>query len=56
MKHAIQTLENERKSIERKIRENNLMQNNMKIAAQELSKITQLKKAIKILRCKDRKV
>lgn len=56
MQYVIQLLETEKKNIERNIRDNNLMQNSMKKAGQELSKITELKKAIKILKLKDRKV
>ena len=47
MKYAAQILEKEKNLFNGVSRENNLMQNNMKIAAQELSKITELKKAIK---------
>lgn len=54
MLYAIKTLEKEKKSIERNIRENNLMQADMRKATSELSKITELKKAIKILKIKDR--
>lgn len=41
--------------IERNIRKNNLMNNDMKQATQEFSKITELKKAIQILKTKNRK-
>lgn len=56
MKYAIQILETEKKNIERNIRDNNLMQDNMKKATQDFSKITELKKAIKILKLKDRQL
>jgi len=55
MQYAIETLEKEKKSIERNIRNNNLMQADIRKATQELSKITELKKAIKILKIKDKK-
>ena len=41
--------------IERNIRNNNLMNDDMKQAIQEFSKITELKKAIRILKTKNRK-
>lgn len=55
MLYVIQLLETEKKTIERNVRDNNLMQNSMKKAAQELSKITELKKAIKVLKNKNAK-
>ena len=55
MQFAIQTLEKERKMIERNIRKNNLMNKDRKLATLELSKITELKKAIQILKIKNRK-
>lgn len=56
MQYTIQILEKEKQLIERSIRENSLMQNNMKKATQDFSKITELKKAIKILKLKDRQL
>ena len=55
MEYAIQTLEKERRMIERNIRENNLMNSDMKQAKQEFSKVTALKKAIQILKIKNRR-
>ena len=52
--YAILILEKEKKTIERNIRDNKLMQSNMRKATQELSKITELKKAIKVLKIKNR--
>ena len=52
MEHAIRTLAKERKAIERNIRKNDLMKSDMKKARKELSKINELKKAIKILKQK----
>ena len=55
MQYAIQILEKERKMIERNIRKKDLMKNDMKEATQEFSRITELKKAIKILKIKNRR-
>lgn len=54
MKYAIQTLEKHIKTIDRNIRDNKLMLTNMRKATSEFSKITELKKAIKVLKLKDR--
>lgn len=55
MQYAIQALEKEKKTIERNIRSKNLMQSDMRKATKELAKITELKKAIKVLKIKNRK-
>lgn len=55
MEYVIQILQREKKSIERHIRNTNLMQTDMKEAVQELTKITAIKKAIKIIKLKNRK-
>lgn len=55
MDYVIKLLEGNKKQLERHIRDNNLMQKNMKKAAEELSHISQLKRAIKILKQKNRK-
>lgn len=55
MDYVIKLLEENQRYLERHIRDNNLMQKNMKKAAEELSHISQLKRAIKILKQKNRK-
>ena len=55
MDYVIKLLEENQRYSERHIRDNNLMQKNMKKAAEELSHISQLKRAIKILKQKNRK-
>ena len=55
MQYAIQILEKEKKMIERNIRKKDLMKNDMGEATQEFSRITELKKAIKILKIKNRR-
>ncbi|WP_226294419.1 hypothetical protein [Aquimarina algicola] len=52
MEEVIKILEEEKKHINNKVRANNLMKEDMKKAVAELSKITQIKKAIKILKLK----
>lgn len=56
MQYAVQTLEKEKRNLERNIKSNNLMQADMRKATEELSKITELKKAIKVLKSKNKKV
>lgn len=55
MQYVIQLLEAEQKSIDRDIRDNKLMQTNMKKATLQLSRLSELKKAIKILKLKEKK-
>lgn len=55
MDYVIKLLEDNQKYLERHIRDNNLMQNNMKKATEQLSQVGQLKRAIKILKLKNRK-
>ncbi|MCL1650592.1 hypothetical protein M2T70_16645 [Elizabethkingia anophelis] len=55
MDYVIELLEENRKYLERHIRDNNLMQKDMKKATEELSQVSQLKRAIKILKLKNRK-
>lgn len=50
MDYIITILEQEKNRINRRIYDENLMQKNMKAATAELSKITEIKKAIKILK------
>ena len=52
MDHVIQILEREKKLIERYIREADLLQNNMRMARLELLKVSEIKKAIKIIKLK----
>lgn len=52
MKYSINILESEKKRIDRNVKESSLMQKNIKEAMVELSKISELKKAIKILKQK----
>ena len=46
MDYVIELLEENKKYLERHIRDNNLMQKNMKKASEELSHVSQLKRAI----------
>ena len=55
MDYVIQLLEQEKKVIERSIKEKGLMQTDIRKDAKELLKITQIKKALKILKLKNRK-
>lgn len=55
MDFVIELLEENKKYLERNIRDNNLMQNNMKKATEQLGQVSQLKRAIKILKLKSRK-
>lgn len=52
MKYSINILESEKMRIDRSIKNNNLMNKDMRKAMAELSKISELKKAIKILKQK----
>jgi hypothetical protein len=54
MNYAITLLEQEKKKIGREIRNDNLMQQDMKKARAEMSKINELKRAIKILKQKNK--
>jgi hypothetical protein len=53
MDYAINLLKSEKKKIDREIRNDNLMQQDMKKARAEMSKINELKRAIKILKQKN---
>ncbi|MGO1723017.1 hypothetical protein FM107_11070 [Sphingobacterium sp. JB170] len=55
MEYVIELLEENKKYLERNIRDNNLMQSNMKKATEQLSQVSQLKRAIKILKLKNNK-
>lgn len=55
MDDVIKLLEENQRYLERHIRDSNLMQNNMKKATEELSHVSQLKRAIKILKLKNNK-
>lgn len=54
MDYAIQLLENEKKLLENNIREQNLMRKNMKQATQDMKNISELKRAVKVLKTKSR--
>lgn len=54
MDYAIQLLEKEKKMLESIIREQNLMQKNMKQAACYMKNISELKQAVKVLKTKSR--
>jgi hypothetical protein len=55
MNYVIQLLETEKKSIERSLRNNNLMHTDMQQAVKELAKITEIKRAVKMLKSKEKK-
>lgn len=55
MDYVIELLEENKKYLERNIRDNNLMQINMKKATEQLGQISQLKRAVKILKLKNNK-
>lgn len=55
MEYAIQILEKEKRSIERSIKENYQVQDDMRRVRGELAKISKLKRAIKILKQKVKK-
>lgn len=50
MEYAINLLEKERRKIDQSVKKNDLMKKDMEKATKELSKITELKNAIKILK------
>jgi len=55
MKFVIELLEENKKHIERNIRNNNMMHNDMRKATAQLAQVNQLKRAIKILKLKNNK-
>lgn len=55
MEYVIELLEDNKRYLERYIRDNNIMQKDMKQAAQQMGQINQLKRAIKILKLKTSK-
>lgn len=55
MKYVIELLEENKKFLKRNVTKTNLMQDNMQKATRELKKISELKRAIKILKIKNRK-
>lgn len=55
MEYTIEFLEKERNRIEKHVRDHNLMEKDMGSASKELSRISELKRAIKILKLKSRK-
>lgn len=55
MKYAIELLEENKKFLEKNIIKTNLMQVNMQKATRDLKKVSELKRAIKILKIKNRK-
>lgn len=54
MDFIIDILENEKKQIEKELKKSNLMLQNITEASRELYKISQLKKAIKLLKLNDK--
>ena len=55
MEYVIELLEAEKRQIDRKIKDSGLMKKDMKKAMVELSKVTEIKKALKILKLKTNK-
>ncbi|MBF8150853.1 hypothetical protein ITJ86_13150 [Winogradskyella sp. F6397] len=55
MNFVIELLEENKKYLERNVIKKNLMQVNMQKATRDLKKVSELKKAIKILKLKNRK-
>ena len=55
MEYVIELLEAEKRQIGRKIKDSGLMKKDMKKAVVELSKVTEIKKALKILKLKTNK-
>lgn len=55
MDYSIQLLEENRKYLERNIKQTNLLVTDMQSATLELNKLSDLKNAIKILKLKNRK-
>lgn len=54
MKYAIEILEKSRKILERNIKKEHLMHKNINKATELMQQISQLKKAIKVLKQKDK--
>lgn len=54
MDYAILLLKQNIKDIERRLKSQQVMQHNMSLASHELHKVTQLKRAIKILKLKNK--
>ncbi len=55
MEYVIELLEENKKYLERNVIKTNLMQVDMQKATRDLKKVSELKRAIKILKSKDRK-
>lgn len=55
MDYAIDMLETHKKNLEKHVKKINLMKTDMREASQKLHRITELKKAIKTLKSKNRK-
>lgn len=55
MDFVIDLLQSHQKDIDRGVKSENLMQKDMQMATRELAKVTQLKRAIKILKLNQRK-
>ena len=55
MEYVIDLLEENKRYLERQIKKTGLMQTDMRNATKELHRVTELKKAIKILKQKQRK-
>ncbi len=55
MDFVITLLENQKRCIEKKVKSNDLMQKDRRVASQELSKVREIKRAIKILKSKKKK-
>jgi len=56
MDYVITLLEKEKKTLERTIRDEDLMHKNMKQATSQLKNISEIKKVLKILKAKTRSV
>lgn len=55
MEFTINLLQDHKKSIDKKVKSSNLMQKDMTQASKELAKVSELKKAIKILKLNKKK-
>lgn len=55
MDFAISLLNEHKKAIDRNIKSTDLMQKDMTIATSELAKVSEIKKAIKVLKSKNRR-
>lgn len=55
MDFVIDLLQSHQREIDRSVKNNDLMQKDMRMATRELAKVSQLKKAIKILKLKQSK-